>query len=307
MSRRLKSNIGIIIAALALVQIIRTGPVYGEVTATAEVSQRLVRVGTLFQVIVTVEMDSSQSVQRPDWPPIKGLTLTNPDMGREVGIAIENGASRGHYKFYAEYSADSPGIYEISPIKVTIRDTGSSSDEITANAVTVEVYEDTPRDASGIVIAKVFPWQKLILTILIIALIAGLAAYLIKLRKASTGAPGIAIGGEKSFERAALEEIDAMEIPKSGENELVKEYYKKVDSILRKYLSERYKVDTVESTMWEVQKVLKSRQRMDRRTDGILRIMNDCNWVKYAKLHPTDHEIRDIPGRSREALTGSRT
>lgn len=281
-----------------------------EVTAVADVSQRLVSVGTLFQVMVTVATDSGQSIERPAWPQIDGLTLLNPNMGQSHSINIINRQSQAEYTWYAEYRADEEGTFEISPIRISVRNSSGIIEEITANPVSVEVFLDAPKPASDIRPSPAFPWQKLLITISLIAAIAGLLAYWYRIRNRALQAPPVPVAVTKTDtrtpEQLAISEIESLPLPDFYNILKIREYYHEVDRILREYLKQRYEVETAEATTLELRNALKSRNRADQRIEGVFGLLNDCNWVKYAKLEPSPSDIRDIHPRVREVLTGTR-
>jgi hypothetical protein len=283
---------------LLLTVLLFSTSVYAESSAVASVNQRLVELGTTFQVKLIVRTEKGLRVERPTWPEPSGLNIVNPDFDMKT--------ESGEFTFWAEYTSTESGNYEIAPIRVIIRDDEGIIEDVISNPVEVEITGDAPKPSSGIIPAPGFDWQKYLLIGLSLAVLAGLIAYWINLRRSLAATP--VIGGapvaSKSLEQEIIQEIEGLQFPDASDKEAVKGYYMKVDGILRKYMNIRYEVDTVDTTTWEIQLELKSRQRMDTRVQDIFKLLNDCNWVKYAKLHPTNDDIHDIPNRCMEALTG---
>jgi len=142
-------------------------------------------------------------------------------------------------------------------------------------------------------------------TILLLAILAGLIALFIRVRKqAPDAAPALTMGIGRSPEQLAVEEIRALPIPDAGDAAAVKEYYGKVDGALRTYLKRRYEVPTHEVTSWEIQREFHTRKRLDTRVKGVFVLINDCDWVKFAKTRPAAREIQAVPDRAADILTG---
>lgn len=279
--------------------------VSGQLTATAEVNPRLVRLGTPFEVILKIDSNENITIQRPSFPTVEGLTLSNSGTWQGLQLSIGGAHAEASHTLVAEYVASEAGTYKLGPFYIAYIDAAGQSHEITIPAVNVEVYEDAPRPASGIFLARIASWWKYILTVLLFALLAGLIAALIATRKKGPAAAG-AVGAMRraSPEQDALDHIRRLEIPKADDAQDVKTYYEKVDDILRAYLTRRYNVPTRDATSWEIQREFQKRKRLDRRAKDVFVLINDCDWVKFAKSRPTQDEIRKVPDRAAEILVG---
>jgi hypothetical protein len=294
------------IAALVLLATIPPFPSLGEVTGNAEANPRLVQLGTPFQVTITVNADRVREVRQPQFPELDGLTLT-PNVGTEYGMDMRPGNTTIVSTFIAEYVGEKAGTYEIGPFNVEVVLNDGSVDQITVPAVTVEVHEDAPRPPSNIVLGRKSSLWKYLLMLALLAALAGLAYWYVKIQKklpVAIAAP-LQLTGVKTPEQAALEEIRALAIPSEDDARAVKEYYVKVDGILRTYLAKRHNVPTRDRTTWEMRREFFGRKRLGSRIEGVFELLNDCDWVKFAKSRPTIADIGAIPTRAADILTGT--
>ncbi len=291
---------------LAVFMALATLPALAEPTGIAEVNPRLVMLGTPFVVSITVTADPNIQVSKPSFPTLSGLTLSNPDLAQGSSLRTIQGIAQRTSSFAAEYIADEVGTYKIGPFSVRYGDREGISDTVSVPAVTVEVYEDAPRPSSGIFSAGSPAWWKYIITFLLLAVLAALVVWWLRLRKvfpASTPAMGLTVG--KTQEQVALDQIRALSMPDADDPPAVKDYYDKIDEILRKYLGRRYSVSTRDLTTWEIRKEFSRRKRIDSRVTGVFEMINDCDWVKFAKSRPTQSEIKAIPDRAADTLVGA--
>ena len=293
----------VFLAALGASWTLLAGAAFAQPTATAKANPRLVRVGAPFQIVITLHSEENIVVQRPSFQSVEGLTLSNPEAGSTFQISVGGGHTESAQTFAAEYVASEPGTYDLGPFYIAYVDEKGESHELTVPAVTVEVHEDAPRPASNIILARIGRWWKYILTAFLLAVLAGLAAVLVRARKRTAGAAPAPVR-TSSPEHDAVEQIKSLRIPGAEDVEAVKAYYDKVDKILRTYLTRRYNVLTRDLTTWEIQKEFRKRKRLDARAKAVFILINDCDWVKFAKSRPMQGEIERIPYRAAEALVG---
>ncbi|MFH1677136.1 MAG: BatD family protein [bacterium] len=268
---------------------------------TAEANPRLVRLGTPFSVVLKITSDGKIGIKQPSFPVPDGLTQSQVASGIQIGSI--NGNTSFAYTFTAQYNSDKAGNYTIGPFEVAYTDSNSKDEKISADAVTVEVYEDAPRPASDILNRARSNIWGILIPILLLAVLAGLIAGLRYLKRKPTGESQV-LNIFKSPEQLAVEEIKALNFPDATDETAVKEYYDKIDEILKKYLTVRYEVKTADLTTWEIKSEFIVRKRTDSRIRGVFELLNDCDWVKFAKTRPTDSEIRLIPSRASDILLG---
>lgn len=295
-----------LIGILVTAWLIMASPAHAEISGVAEANPRLVQQGTPFRITITVDADSNIQLTDPTFPEVEGLTLTGPSSQR-IERSLSGGRTSKTATYSAEYMADEPGEYEIGPFDVIYTTESGSREVLSIDSVTVEVYEDAPRPPSGIVVATAPPWWKYILTAVLIAVAVGFLIWYLRRRKGGMviAVPGTSVFSKvKTPEMIALESIHALEIPDESDWPAVREYYDKVDDVLRLYLTRRYSVQTRDATSWEIRQEFVSRKRMDPRLKGVFVLINDCDWVKFAKSWPTRSDILHVPIRAAEILTG---
>jgi len=293
-----------LIVATSVVLAVPCGYLHAETTATVDLNPRLVRSGDSFTVEIRIESDEDIRMLAPAFPTPEGISIGN--RGNSQELLMRNGVTNRTFNYFASYNAQTPGKIEIGPFRINYTDEQGAQQEIVLDPVTVEIYEDAPRPSSDIIAGISHDWIKWLIGTLLLAMIGGLIYALVRLRKrgpAETQAP--LTGRKKSLEEEALDEIIKLEIPNASDEKAVKAYYDSVDDILRIYMRKGYDVSTHDATLWEIRQEFQRRKRMDSRIKGIFGILNDCDWVKFAKTKPSDGEIRDVVGRCSDALKGT--
>ncbi len=274
---------------------------FAGVNASLDLNPRLVKLGDSFQIVLEITSDGSERIQTPAFPQPVGLEYSG-QVGSAHQVQISGGVTRVSDIFTASYTTTEEGNFDIGPIRINYSD-GSGQHQIVTDIFTVEVYDDAPRPATGIIKGKLpslLPW---LITAALLAVLAALIYALITLRKkrkeSPQSRPSILSQSPEAF---ALEQICALEIPDPEDEIALKDYYDKIDKIFRAYLAARYEVSTMDNTSWEIKTEFGRRQRMDNRVKGVLELINDCDWVKYAKTRPSRRVMERIVPRSREIL-----
>jgi hypothetical protein len=304
--QRLNIILTVVITLLCLV--LHPSLLYADTTGEASVNPRLVRMGTTFSVTLTITTDQQIQPMQPAFPTPDGVTLTNPLANQGTVLHAMGSNVDAVHTFTAEYLADEAGIYQIGPFRVSYRDGAGVTQELTIDPVTVEVYEDAPRPASDIFHSMAPWWLKYVLIAFLLAVLGALfvAWYAIrKRRKPSVAAPTPLRPFAKSPEQVTYEKIRDLPVPDAGDAIAVKTYYDSVDEILRGYLGTRYEVSTHDMTAWEIRREFNRRKRLDSRVKGIFVLINDCDWVKYAKTRPGKDDIEKVVPRAGDVLLGT--
>jgi hypothetical protein len=299
-------HILIFLATVAVAAAMSASVASAETTGTAEANPRLVRVGDPFEIVLTITTDESVRIQQPAFPTPQGLRLLSSESERAMQLSFGGAVSEATYAFTAEYAAEEPGEYRIGPFRVSYTTSEGQSSELTIDAVVVEAHEDAPRPASNIIFGPYPPWLVYLFIAMLVAILAGLIAAWIIIRKRPREAIVAPLPiAFRSPEQAALDEIRRLGTPSASDEDAVKAYYDSVDDILRKYVTKRYNVPTRDSTGWEIRKEFHRRERLDSRIKGVFELMNDCDWVKFAMTRPTDRDIRRLPDRAADILVGA--
>ncbi len=279
-------------------------PLPAETTGTAGANPRLVRLGDPFQIVLTITSDENIQIQRPAFPAPDGVTLGNK-FGQLQQVSVKQSVTSVESTFTAQYLTKEAGEFEIGPFQVTYTTSDGESTQLSLDAVTVQVYEDAPRPASSIILGKLLGLWKWILAAFLLAALAALVSVLVAARRRKPRAVAAPIIPRvKSPEQLAYEDIQKLPIPDADDEVAVKAYYDAVDDILRVYLNKRYNVATRDSTRWELEREFRKRKVQDSRVKGVLVLLNDCDWVKFAKTKPMAQEILAVTQRAGDTLMG---
>ena len=281
-------------------------PAFAAVNGTAEVYPRLVMKGDTFQVTLTIQSDKNLRFQNVDFPEVDGVTLDTLYVSDGQSISHAGSDQRYSYTKTRMYLADEVGQYEIGPFRINYDTEDELGKEIQIEPVTVEVYEDAPRPASTIIFGEKTAWWKYFIIPGLVALLSGLvwAWVRMKQKKPQVSAGPAVATVFRSLEQIAVEKIKTLGMPNADDFAMVREYYDAVDDILREYLTGRFEIKTTDATSYEIRLEFMRRQRLDARASGVLKLINDCDWVKYAKMRPTQIDIKQIPERAAQSLLG---
>jgi len=92
----------------------------------------------------------------------------------------------------------------------------------------------------------------------------------------------------KEYALKQLDELIALDLINKGN---IKEYYDKLSDIIRFYISRTYSIDGMEKTTTELYSMLKNKIVPEDNRELKNYLLN-CDFVKFAKLIPTEEEIR---------------
>ncbi len=281
-------------------------PAHAEVTGEASVNPRLVRIGVPFEIILEIHADEEISISSPSFPEPDGVRLSRNRINDHTEMSVQGGQTQLLYTAIAEYQPVEPGTYEIGPFRIRYTTATGHNRELQFEPVTVEIYGDAPRPASTIIPGHMPWWWRYFVIALLVAMLAGLIAAWIALRRRQPrkAAPVPFLPFGKSPEQVALEEIKALPVPDAGDEPAVKIYYDQIDDILRRYITIRYDVQTQDLTTYEIRLEFHSKQRFDSRVKGLFVLLNDCDWVKFAKTRPDNAQITGFMDRIADVLMG---
>ncbi len=294
---------------VGLLMFLGTQVAHAEVTGNVEVNPRLVRLGSTFEVTVNIYSDKSIQVINIEFPVADGISLSNPEVRKESSVNRAGRQTQYEHFQIASYTAEEAGMVELGPFRVNFDTDDLSGEEILIDPVVIEIYDDAPRPASNIIIGKTVQWWRYLIIPALLALLAGLIWALIAIkRKKQAGTPAPVLATVfRTLEQITLEKINGLEFPKADDLPKVREYYDRVDEILREYLGKRFEMKITDATSYEIRLEFHRRQRIESRAAGVLKLINDCDWVKFAKCKPTQNEIHDVPVRASRTLLGSTT
>ncbi|PIS28493.1 hypothetical protein COT42_07860 [Candidatus Saganbacteria bacterium CG08_land_8_20_14_0_20_45_16] len=151
--------------------------------------------------------------------------------------------------------------------------------------------QETLRDIKGVYYQ--FDWETFLFLLLVILLL-GAALYfalqwLSKRQKKAPAAEPIKAEPQKSFS----ELVEELNPEKHFEQKMIKEYYFNLTEIIRQYLAQNYRVETLGKTSLEIIEAIESKERNFDKVKFLDRFLAACDLVKFAKYQPTLVELKE--------------
>ncbi|KJU84419.1 hypothetical protein MBAV_003384 [Candidatus Magnetobacterium bavaricum] len=190
-----------------------------------------------------------------------------------------------------------PGIYRLPPATVKYKSRQAKEyTEAKTNEVTVEVksaQDKTPatdiRDIKDLRGGKVL-WPYIIAGAVTL-LIAAIALYLIRRRRAIKAPPAIIQRPAHELAYEALERLKASTLLQDG---LVKEYFIELSAIVRHYIEDRFLLRAPEMTTEEFLGKMRDARQLSESQKALLGdFLQRCDMVKFARYGPDPEEIQE--------------
>ncbi len=203
------------------------------------------------------------------------------------------------------------GSYVIPPVLVEYQVEGDSLRQaMQSEEVAIRVDSVKPSEADDIQDVKaplaVPPDYTLYywiggLALLLLLIAATIYIYLKKYRKGPV--TFFAPPPPRPAHELAYEALDGLEQSSLLTEGRFKEYYIRISEIIRIYLSQRYEIDVLEMTTYELIETLRKVYDIDaKHIDLIYEFMSTCDLVKFAKHIPADDDCRRIMTASRKIV-----
>jgi hypothetical protein len=273
---------------------------------TAKASRSEVARGETFSYTLSVIEEGEADVPFRLVPPdFSGFNVTGEYSSQSTRIINNKARTVNEEEF--RLSSDLPGDHLIPPAKAIVADpkTGKES-EIKSNPVTVKITEHGPgvlkglqqdiRDIKGpmsfLERLKLFFYIATALVVLGFLLVVALIVYMARRRRAAGGkvkgpempAQAPVMTGPKDD---ALKALDAAEVLKSLD---AKVFYSVISEAIRRYLRAAYSIPATEATTAEIMEAVKSSTLADSAIDGLRKVLEEADLVKFAKYEPTEEE-----------------
>jgi hypothetical protein len=191
------------------------------------------------------------------------------------------------------------GDYKIPPLTITYKNKKGEPKELKTNEITIKVksvvnpQEKDIRDIKDVAIIPIdySPYIKLgiglvILIILIISLI-----YYIRYRRRKANLSLEDISVKYPPHEQAYMSLKALEEKGFIEKGKIKEFYIEFSDIIRTFIARRYEVDALERTTYELMELLKDSDIETQNTQLLNEILDESDFVKYAKYIPSKEII----------------
>jgi len=206
------------------------------------------------------------------------------------------------------------GEYEIEPVSIRFvtadGDTGSvRSDAVRVTVESVRIGDVTPQEAKDIqdikgplTIPGRVPWALILIVLLIVSAVGiGLWLYL-RHKRRSTEQEVLAIPPKPFDVWAELDRVAAMGLLRQGR---YKKYYILISEALRRAIEQRYGIEALEHTTYE----LCTDMRNDGIADHVVRriedFLSECDLVKFAKHIPELETMESAVERAKEIIRES--
>lgn len=179
------------------------------------------------------------------------------------------------------------GENELLPVSITY-----GNQTIKAKIMRFEVRSILPENANGIKDLKGqidMPRNWLFFSIvgILILLISGSSLYFIKRRseaRETLTLPKI----ERPLHEVAYERLAQIEQMDLIDDDLMKEFYSRVSQIIRAYIGERYEINALESTSYELTQMAEIQEQLELIQDMLRELLRSSDFVKFAK-YTSDH------------------
>lgn len=288
--------------AIALVLILPLSPVFSEEEdlqpkAIIKLEKKEISVGDPIKVEIVVEAPAGTTIH---WPDLMVLLPEFPvsqiELKRE---STEKGIDREQCSFYItaykvgrlDFPAlpirfewkESAGVVETDPEQITVESVLKGEDEKLAD---IKGPVKIPFD--------VWPLVKWILFFLIIILAGAVLFFWIRKRRAKEKI----IPAEDIFKGIpphewAYSKLDQLLGQRLLEKGHYKEFYVAFSEILKHYLEGRYRVETMERTTQEILDSLMRAQIQHSLCREVLAILEECDYVKFAKYKPAHEQSKE--------------
>jgi hypothetical protein len=193
------------------------------------------------------------------------------------------------------------GEHAVPPVELSIIEESGDTNRISSDSIPVVVMSVLPEDAQGLMPLKKQirfpaeppPWLWGILAA--IPVIVGLVL-LDRRRRVHRGvyvAPQEPILLRSPHE-IAYDELDRLAAMKLWEKGMIKRYYTELSEVIRRYVSGRYHIITMERTTSEVVDQLQGRGVERSHVDAFATFLWEADLVKFAKRIPSDEEMQEV-------------
>ena len=234
------------------------------------------------------------------------------DWRRLADRTLEDGLVESGFQY--DLVAWKPGEYEIEPVSIRFvtadGDTGSvRSDAVRVTVESVRIEDVTPQEAEDIqdikgplTISGRLPWALILIVLLILAAVGiGLWLYL-RHKRRSVGKETLPTPAKPFDVWAELDRIAAMGLLRQGR---YKAYYTLISEVLRRYIEQRYGIEAMERTTYELCSELGNDGVVDSVVRRIEDFLSECDLVKFAKFIPALETMERAIERAKEIVRES--
>lgn len=262
-------------------------PVSGQSTIRTELDTTLVNVGDRMVLTVQVEHAPEATVAWPDSLDISPFEVL------AAGVARPEASGDGVRSTAAfEIAAFELGALELPSFSVEVLHPDGSRETLETDRYGVEVASvgvDEGGDIREIRGPLTIPLSTITVALWVLVLIALLAAAALGYRRWRAGRTPpeeVHQAPARPAHEIALEGLRDVQASNMLQRGQVKEYHIGISDVLRRYVEARYHVTALEMTTWEIIEGLRRVGVGDDFCDGLRRLLDVCDMVKFAKVRP---------------------
>ena len=305
--RRLLATLAVtlvLIAGVAPLAVHAQGPIDVELTA----SPSEVTVGDVIELTLRVTHPEGYQVAPVvlprEWGDLEVMTQTELEtsgIGDGTEVTVQT----------IEAAVYSPGVFETPEITVTVRDQAGRSFEEQAPRASLRVVsvlqdgDDTLRDIRAQATLPgpaIWPW---IVGGLLLALLAAIAGWALYRKLRSDGVPPAEpapVLDPRSPYEIVVGELDRIASLRLPEARRFKEHYTLVSDALRMYMTALYRVPALDLTTVELAARLSRLNVELEHVEREMRLLDECDLVKFARYAPEIVEAQQIVPRGRDLV-----
>ncbi|MEM7414632.1 MAG: hypothetical protein AAF389_03985 [Gemmatimonadota bacterium] len=262
-------------------------PVAGQSTLRTALDTTLLNVGDRMVLTVQVEHPSGATVVWPDSLDLTPFEVLGAGVGRP-----ESTGDRVRSTAAFELTTFELGELELPSFPVDVLYPDGSRETLDTDRYGVEVTTigvDEGGDIREIRGPLMIPLSTITIALWFIVLLAllGAAAYGYRRWRANRSpAEDAHTTPTRPAHEIALEGLRDVQASNMLQRGQVKEYHIEVSEVLRRYVEARYHVTALEMTTWEIIEGLRRVGVGDDFRDGLRRLLDACDMVKFAKVRP---------------------
>lgn len=286
---------GLVALVLALLTAVTSN---AQSIATITTDQQEITVGDPVVLTVSVTHPEDSIVLFPELEPHWGdLVVRN----QSPALTTSNSDGTAVTSQQIDVRLFAPGAFQTPPLTVTISDNAGNLTETVADPLPLAVQSvliEGDTDLRDIKPQAQLPTPA-IWPYVLVSLFAGVAAiaFIIWKRRGGRLFVDNRLPHEKAL--ATLTHIDKQNYPANGR---YKEQYAAVSDTLRRYFEAIGDVPMTDRTTAEIRHDLAASQMKQADADRLLMILEDSDWVKFAKVQPSQHEAERLTQNARQLV-----
>ena len=294
-------------ARISMLGMVSAGSLAAQSSIRTEVDTTLVTVGDRITLAVSVEHDTGASLAWPDSIGLAPFEILDARM-----LPPETQGDRTRETALLSLAAFELGELMIPSFDVTVVAADGSTESLATDRYGIEVVtvgaDETGdirgiRGPFGIAISAV----RVVLLGVLLLLFAALAFGVFRRLRRSGPAAGRPAPGPapRPAHEVALEALARIESSPMLDRGQVKEYHIQISDVLRRYVEARYGVTALEMTTWEIIAGLDRAGVESDVREGLRRLLDQCDLVKFAKVRPGADASLDVLHLGRRLVESS--